>query len=587
MTQMETSQKTEGIKAVETLQLDRVRYLLEQIKTSVPMFEELAGLSEEAKSKAQDLLTQYAMTLRGSKVKTEELESFFKKPYVIRPVPGKQDNWHLIIPRFIDANFGYLETQTESFNIFLVNRYMEWLGALPEELKRQLGWKAAPQLELRDYQKDAWNEFLRWSNIGVFYPPSVGKTFVTLWIISHIKGPHLIVVPSLILREQWEERIQLFTDLKLDVDVFVTTYQSAMKKHGSTSWSSLTVDECQHLPADQFSKLSLIKRKYTVGLSATPQREDGRENYIFALTGKPVGLGWQHFRDLGLISSPILHVHPLKNFEGKLDVLRRLLAKDRRTLIFADSIEVGRTIAARFDAPHIHGETKTDRIKTLEEAKVAVVSRVGDEGLSLPLVEMVVEVDFLFGSRRQEAQRFGRTLHSTQKGAEYHVLMTADEYLHDRKRLFSVMDKGFDVRIIEEGVTQETLAKRLRNEGSSYPRPRRSGSRNNTETSKADLPTQTQESGGAIAGVLQLPGIQRILSSLMPADKKLYTFLLQNDGKPFTLANLALLLGYSSAESLRHSVNLGTLIGRKLVEKVSLQGQTAYRTNIASKVSAS
>src|SRR3989454_10586137 len=155
MTQMETSQKTEGIKAVETLQLDRVRYLLEQIKTSVPMFEELAGLSEEAKSKAQDLLTQYAMTLRGSKVKTEELESFFKKPYVIRPVPGKQDNWHLIIPRFIDANFGYLETQTESFNIFLVNRYMEWLGALPEELQRQLGWQAAHQRELGASQKAA------------------------------------------------------------------------------------------------------------------------------------------------------------------------------------------------------------------------------------------------------------------------------------------------------------------------------------------------------------------------------------------------------------------------------------------------
>jgi hypothetical protein len=76
----------------------------------------------------------------------------------------------------------------------------------------------------------------------------------------------------------------------------VSTYHSAIRKHANREWGLLIVDECHHLPADQFSKLALLKRKYTMGLTASPQREDKREEYIFALTGYPVGLGWQHFR---------------------------------------------------------------------------------------------------------------------------------------------------------------------------------------------------------------------------------------------------------------------------------------------------
>lgn len=638
----------------ETLQLDRVKFLLEQIKSAVPMFEELAGLSEEAQNKARDLITQYALSLRGTRVKTEELEGFFKKPYHLMPVrktKGEEpDAWYLLMPRFIDAAFGYLDHQTDSFNVFIINRYVEWLGALPEELKRQLGWKTPLQLEMEgtflkgppdalkeawtkyrpylsrqekegivinqktafqliaslvkdgilpftpkpvlaedqverpvkfelfDYQRDAWKEFLRYGNIGVFYPASVGKTFLAMWIMSHVKGPHLVVAPTRILVEQWQERLSLFTDLKEGVDYAVTTYQGA-KKYMDRVWSSEIIDEVHHLPADQFVKLSFIKRKYTVGLSASPQREDGREHYIFALTGKPVGLGWEHFRKLGIIRSPTLNVHLVKDFNGKLGILRRLLVGDKKTIIFADSIEIGKTIAARFQAPHVHGETKEDRLKTIQDARLAVVSRVGDEGVSLPDIEQVIEIDWLYGSRRQELQRFTRTLHSKQKEPEYHILMTGEEYLHDRKRLFSVMDKGFAVKIHEEGVSQEALAKRLR-EGTPIRLPRQPSPKE--EPVSPTVPVQSTPSN--IAGILELPGVKRTMAQLTGSQRKVYQLLLQNDGTWFKKGKLPLLLGYNSPVRLDDTVHIGELVKRGLIERGRVDGETAYRTNVSARM---
>lgn len=37
----------------------------------------------------------------------------------------------------------------------------------------------------------------------------------------------------------------------------------------------------------------MIDTKYRIGLSASPYREDDRTEYIFALTGMPVGIDWQ------------------------------------------------------------------------------------------------------------------------------------------------------------------------------------------------------------------------------------------------------------------------------------------------------
>lgn len=549
--------------AVQELTLDRARAIVEQLKDAVKVAGELGEIKDSILEGFQSQIASYALSLRTSKLNPDELESFFKKPYAILPAPGRQDTWYLIVPRFIDKQWGWLERQSESFNYFLVNRYVDWLGELPEEIKRQLGWKTPLELHLegdilkgptsameaawhdpkykhfftgrenshivvnkkrsfellatlikdgilpfdpkpidpslfctprkcgyeplRPYQVDAYEVLKLYSNIGVFFPASTGKTVVSIYAMTRLKPPHLVVVPKIILKEQWEGRIETQTDLKLNEEVFVVTYQTAIKKMMNREWTLVTIDETHHLPADNFSKISFFKRRCTLGLTASPNREDKREEYIFALTGKPVGLGWEHFRKLGLIKSPVCHVWILRNFEAKLRMIKSLLDRDVKTLIFSDSIEIGKTVSSRFNAPFVYGATKEDRLKTLEEAKVAVVSRVGDEGISLPDVGLIIEVSWLYGSRAQELQRFTRLLHGHEAAGEgeYHILMTVEEYLHDRKRLFSVMDKGFKVEIHKEGVSDKAMEEAPR------PRPQRAP----TSTTATAIMTATVPTG--------------------------------------------------------------------------------------------
>jgi len=68
-----------------------------------------------------------------------------------------------------------------------------------------------------------------------------------------------------------------------------------------------------------------------------------------------------------------------------------------------------------------------EELEVINNSDVCIVSRVGDEGLSIPSIQRVIEIDFLFGSRRQEGQRLGRLFHGEEKG-EHIILMTEKEF---------------------------------------------------------------------------------------------------------------------------------------------------------------
>jgi len=453
---------------------ERANFLMGQLINVIPYVKELTGITEEARKVVEQEVAEFALSIKTSKLDRDQLEAFFKKPYYLEPVHGRPDSWYLVIPKFVDVQIGWLDRSTESYNRFLINRYMDWLGEIPEAIKKQLDWKPPPELvlegeelhgpkgaleyawqkyrpflhdrdekrikinpkrafdliaglikdgvlpfsikqvdpadlverkcdfQLRDYQLQAWNELKRFSAVGVYYPPGTGKTIIGLWTMTHLKPPHLIVVPTRLLQEQWIERIEANTDLKPG-EYEVLTYQGAISKGSNKTWSTLIIDEVHHLPANTFIKLSLIRRKYTLGLSATPFREDGREEYVFALSGKPVGLSWDYFKKLNLIKNPTCHVWIVKNFEAKLRRLEALLQAEKRTIIFSDSLEVGKAIANRFKVPFVSGETKNN-METIVSNRIVVVSRVGDEGMSLPDIEQVIEVSWLGGCYDEETE---------------------------------------------------------------------------------------------------------------------------------------------------------------------------------------
>jgi len=307
--------------------------------------------------------------------------------------------------------------------------------------------------EMRDYQREAWDLFLEYGAIGIYWPFGTGKSQFGLHLCDVLKGPKLIIAGgSKALKEQWLNRLKPLPRARRE-ECHVVVYQSKneinrlIKKHKQFT---LTVfDECHHLPAQSFIRLSTIPTKYRLGLTGSPYREDGHINYIMALTGYPHGLAWSKFVAEGIISLAQVQVHVVKKERYKLAILDNLLRRDLgKTLIYCDSLDLGEWIAKKYGLPWVYGATR-NRLDIINQNERVVISRVGDEGISIPALDTVIEVDFLGGSRAQALQRAGRLQHRLlkpeQEPAVHHILMTEEEVEKYGKRVLAYYDKGYKV----------------------------------------------------------------------------------------------------------------------------------------------
>lgn len=473
--------------------------------------EELEKAKAEVLSALDELRESRTSVKIPPELDTPEFRDFLKKPYVV--IPKDKDSYYVVVPRFVDFYVGWLAMQTETYNVFEINRFTTWFTPdLPEDLRRLVGesrqhawvedgllkttkdqgdtlWKKYRKhlskriddttikikkghefeliaelidggilpfrprpvaerdirpwdgIKLRNYQQRAWEEFLARGSIGLFWPPGVGKSYFGIYVLARIKGRKLVLVPTKTLAEQWSERIEEHVPQFAD-EIEVMTYASFHKVRNE-EFSLVIFDEVHHLPAPTYIRLSTLKRKYTIGLSASPYREDGKEAYIIALTGYPVGMDWNSFIKRGLVSRPVFRIKLVRSESEKIKMVGELLRDNKKTIVFCDYLDLGRKIASRYGLDFIHGKTKK-RLNALRDCKAVVVSRVGDEGISLPDVERVVEVAFLGRSRRQQVQRFGRLLHSS-RSVDHVLLMTHDEFERFGSRVYAVEEKGFRV----------------------------------------------------------------------------------------------------------------------------------------------
>lgn len=467
----------------------------------------------------------FELTTGASSIFTDDL-AFAKRPYVL--IQRKANEWYLVVPKFIDIRAGWMAPiQSESFNIFIINRFMDWITPLGDEIKQEIKFTEVPKLlvqqtgtgtnliiaedkagadwaqqhykelifqrlddttlktkkmrafnvidamikdgilpfspnpiplearnppletiTLRDYQAEAFSKFLDTGAVGVFYPPGAGKTYLSLCALHLVKGKQLVVVPSITLLEQWTESIHKYLPRDDWGRITVTTYQSAGKDSiKNREYALLVVDEVHHLPANTFSGISMINAKYRLGLSATPFREDGREDLIFALTGYPVGIDWDRFFSFSVIQKPTAWLKIARNDTEKIRITQQLLLeefKGKKTLIFCDDLTFGEMASRTLNIPFVSGESK-NRIQTLNQNLHSIISRVGDEGIDLPELNGVIEIKFLYGSRRQELQRIGRLMHSKFKG-KLIILMTEHEFNTYHKRLYSLIERGIEIK---------------------------------------------------------------------------------------------------------------------------------------------
>ena len=133
----------------------------------------------------------------------------------------------------------------------------------------------------------------------VCLPTGAGKTFIALLLIADLQQPTLVHVPTLDLMAQWAEvlrehfgqEIGLYGGGHHDLrDLTVTTYQSAVlhAPHYGNRFGFVIFDECHHLPGEQYQYAAISSiSPFRLGLTATPERVDGKESRLYALLGEP------------------------------------------------------------------------------------------------------------------------------------------------------------------------------------------------------------------------------------------------------------------------------------------------------------
>jgi superfamily II DNA or RNA helicase len=191
---------------------------------------------------------------------------------------------------------------------FLYRRLLEGLSRDGIEVQDEA--RAFEELELTlngnrlpfPHQTAALNAWTRAGRRGVVVlPTGAGKTFVAHLAMRLTGRSTLICVPTIDLMHQWyaglletfpNQQIGLLGGGSRDfLEITVATYDSAvraMETYGNR-WGFLVLDECHHLPGDLYRLIAEYSlAPYRLGLTATPERGDGRHTDLDALIGPTV-----------------------------------------------------------------------------------------------------------------------------------------------------------------------------------------------------------------------------------------------------------------------------------------------------------
>ena len=164
------------------------------------------------------------------------------------------------------------------------------------------------------YQAEAVDAWWKAGRRGVVVlPTGAGKTYVSQMILERLRRSALVVTPTLDLMQQWYGVLSTAFEMKVGLvgggyyevePITVTTYDSAyihMERFGDR-FALLVFDECHHLPGPSYSvaaELSLAP--FRLGLTATPEREDGAEDRLTGLVGPIV-----YRREIGELAGTFL-----------------------------------------------------------------------------------------------------------------------------------------------------------------------------------------------------------------------------------------------------------------------------------------
>ncbi len=161
-----------------------------------------------------------------------------------------------------------------------------------------------PSLEMEPYphQQEALDAWRSAGRMGVVVlPTAAGKTYLAQLAMQITQRSTLVMVPTLDLMHQWYAHLTAaFPDVEVGLlgggsrdrtPILVSTYDSAAINAETlgNQYALLVFDECHHLPSG-FNRViaEFAIAPYRLGLTATPERTDGKHEDLNTLIGAEV-----------------------------------------------------------------------------------------------------------------------------------------------------------------------------------------------------------------------------------------------------------------------------------------------------------
>jgi superfamily II DNA or RNA helicase len=187
----------------------------------------------------------------------------------------------------------------------------------------------------------------------VVLPTAAGKTYLAQMALQATPRSCLIVVPTLDLMQQWYTHLMAaFPDVEIGLlgggsrdrsPILIATYDSAAIQAEAlgNAYGLLICDECHHLPSDFYRAIAEMSlAPYRLGLSATPERSDGRHADLAHLLGPEV-----YRRRPEDLAGQALAQHEARQVRVRLSAQERQryeeLLKERNRFLFSQGIRLG------------------------------------------------------------------------------------------------------------------------------------------------------------------------------------------------------------------------------------------------------
>lgn len=284
-------------------------------------------------------------------------------------------------------------------------------------------------------------------------PCGFGKTTCALALSAQLKVRTMIVVHKEFLANQWIDKIKEFcpgaTIGRVQGDVFDTEkdFVIAMiqtmsmrefEKNAFDSIGLLIVDEAHHIGAPAFSQFMFkICPKYTLGLTATPERKDGLTRLLYWFLGaeffkvERVNQGSTrvvslHYTDEAFKEAPPVTRFGKINMAGMINLVAELeqrnalivdtvedaLNDNRRVLVLTDRrehcFELQRLIGSKAKL-YIGGMKEADLNESAKSHVVVATFQLAHEGLDIPVLDTVI----LATPKSDIKQSIGRIMRET------------------------------------------------------------------------------------------------------------------------------------------------------------------------------